>query len=164
VENHVAHTFKYLVSANEYSSLDPIRNAYNVTSDDIINKDTTVVASNCSSQDQVHTHLQTQPRKWVTAACILLGPMLHETLNAFTIATLHTIADTGAMSIFIMDGINIANKCRTLKPLTINLPNSKKGEIYTRVRHHDPRPPNHFNRAHRAGLGPCIAHWYLSAL
>jgi hypothetical protein len=30
------------------------------------------------------------------------------------------------MSIFIMDGVNIVNKRRTLKPLTINLPDCKK--------------------------------------
>jgi hypothetical protein len=56
----------------------------------------------------------------------LLGPTSHEALNALTIATLHAITDMGAMPIFIMDGVNIINKRRTSKPLTINLPNGKK--------------------------------------
>jgi hypothetical protein len=67
-----------------------------------------------------------QPRKWVAASCLLLGPTSHEALNALTIATLHAIADTGATSIFIMDGVDIVNKCTTLKLLTINLPDGKK--------------------------------------
>jgi hypothetical protein len=122
VENYVAHKFNDLVSANEYSSLDPTENAFNVTSDDIIDNDTTVVTANCSSQDQFHTHLQTQPRMWAAAAGVLLGPTLHEALNALTIATLHAITDTDATSIFIMDSIAVVNKRTTLKPLTINLP------------------------------------------
>jgi hypothetical protein len=111
---------------NEYSSLDPTKNPYNITSDDIINNDTTIVTSNCSSQDQFHNHLCTRPCKWAAAACVLLGLTSHEALNALTIATLHAIVDTGATSIFIMDGVNVVNKLTTLKPLTINLPDDKK--------------------------------------
>jgi hypothetical protein len=62
----------------------------------------------------------------VTAARVLLGPTLHEALNALTIDTSHAIADRGATSIFIMDGVNIVNKQTTAKPLTINLPNGRK--------------------------------------
>jgi hypothetical protein len=51
---------------------------------------------------------------------------LHEALNALTIATSHAIADTGATSIFIIDGINVVNKQMTSKPLTINLPDGRK--------------------------------------
>jgi hypothetical protein len=62
----------------------------------------------------------------VAAAGILLRPTRHEALNALTIAPLHAITDTGATSIFIMDSVNIVNKCTTLKPSTINLPNGRK--------------------------------------
>jgi hypothetical protein len=67
-----------------------------------------------------------QLHKWATAARVLLGPTSHEALNALTIATLHASAGTSATSIFIMGGISVVNKCRTSKPLTINLPNGKK--------------------------------------
>ncbi len=43
-----------------------------------------------------------------------------------TIATNHAIADTGATSIFIMDGVDVDNKYITTKPLTINLPDGTK--------------------------------------
>jgi hypothetical protein len=43
-------------------------------------------------------------------------------LNALTIAALQAIADTGATSIFIMEGVNVENKRPATKPLTINLP------------------------------------------
>jgi hypothetical protein len=72
------------------------------------------------------THVESSQRQWVTAARVLLGPTLHEALNALTIDTLHAIEDTGATSIFIMDGINVVNKQTTSKPLTINLPNGRK--------------------------------------
>jgi hypothetical protein len=35
------------------------------------------------------------------------------------------IADTGATSIFIMEGADVANKCIATAPLTINLPDGK---------------------------------------
>jgi hypothetical protein len=62
----------------------------------------------------------------VTAARVLLGPTSHEALNALTIDTSHAIADMGATSIFIMDGVNVVNKQMTKKPLTINLPYGRK--------------------------------------
>jgi hypothetical protein len=62
----------------------------------------------------------------VTAVRFLLGPTLHEVLNALTIATSHAIADMGATSIFIMDGIDDVNKRTTSKPLTIKLPDGRK--------------------------------------
>ena len=56
------------------------------------------------------------------AACHLWGNPLPKYLNMITIATNHAIADTGATSIFIMDGVDVDNKYITTKPLTINLP------------------------------------------
>jgi hypothetical protein len=47
-------------------------------------------------------------------------------LNAINIATHQAIADTGATSIFIMDGINVVNKCLTTKALIINMPDRRK--------------------------------------
>jgi hypothetical protein len=47
-------------------------------------------------------------------------------LNAITIAYNLAITDTGATSIFIMEGVKVANKHVAVKPLTIHLPDGKK--------------------------------------
>ena len=47
-------------------------------------------------------------------------------VNAVTIGRDHAIADTGATSIFIMDGVDVVNKRIAPTPLTINLPDGKK--------------------------------------
>jgi hypothetical protein len=61
-----------------------------------------------------------------TTARTLFGNTLHEQLNALTIATTHAIADTGATSIFIMDGVNVVNKQVAIRPLRINLPDGRQ--------------------------------------
>jgi hypothetical protein len=47
-------------------------------------------------------------------------------LNAITIMAYMAIADTGATSIFIMEGAEVTNKQFSKKPLTINLPDGNK--------------------------------------
>jgi hypothetical protein len=47
-------------------------------------------------------------------------------LNVITIAANLAITDTGSMSIFIMEGVEVPNKHFAIRPLTINLPNGKK--------------------------------------
>jgi hypothetical protein len=54
------------------------------------------------------------------------GDASHEQLNALTIATTHAIADTGATSIFIMDGVDVVNKRVAPNPLRINLPDGRQ--------------------------------------
>lgn len=49
-----------------------------------------------------------------------------ERINAITIAPSHAIADTGATSIFVMDGVDVDNKRVAIRPLTINLPDGRK--------------------------------------
>ena len=49
-----------------------------------------------------------------------------ECVNTITIAPTHTIADTGATSIFIMKGTPVKNLRRTNNPITISLPDSSK--------------------------------------
>ena len=56
----------------------------------------------------------------------LLGNATSEYLNAMTIATSHAIADTGATSIFVMEGVDVDNKRVALTPLTIRLPDGRK--------------------------------------
>ena len=47
-------------------------------------------------------------------------------MNAVTIARDHAIADTGATSIFIMEGVDVVNKRIATSPLQINLPDGKQ--------------------------------------
>jgi hypothetical protein len=84
--------------------------------------DVTVVISNVTQflqRKTTHTSI-------AAAAHHLWGNPLPQHLNAITIATNHAIADTGAISIFIMDRVNVDNKHIATKPLTINLPDGTK--------------------------------------
>ncbi len=49
-----------------------------------------------------------------------------EHVNVVTIAPDRAIADTGATSIFIMDGTDVANKQVAVRPLTINFPDGQQ--------------------------------------
>jgi hypothetical protein len=62
------------------------------------------------------THKSEQPSATMAAtACNLFGNSMPQYLNAITIATNQAIADTGATSIFIMDGVEVENKRLTKK-------------------------------------------------
>jgi hypothetical protein len=56
----------------------------------------------------------------------MFGKPSTQYLNAMTIATSEAIADTGATSIFIMEGADVKNKRPAIKPLTINLPDGRQ--------------------------------------
>jgi hypothetical protein len=76
----------------------------------------TVVTSNVTQITRIqHTHLSI-----AATAQHLLGNPLPQYLNVITIATNQAIADTGAMSILIMDGVDAENKCIATQPFTIN--------------------------------------------
>ena len=49
-----------------------------------------------------------------------------EHVNVVTIAPDRAIADTGATSIFIMEGTDVANKRVAVRPLMINLPDGQQ--------------------------------------
>jgi hypothetical protein len=67
-----------------------------------------IITTNHSSLSsvRVRTHM---PQAWAIAARALFGTTSHKALNAITIATSTAIAYTGAMSIFVMEGINVTN-------------------------------------------------------
>jgi hypothetical protein len=66
--------------------------------------DKTIITSN-------KTHKREQPpATMATTARNLFGNPMPQYLNAITIATNQAIADTGATSIFIMDGVEVENK------------------------------------------------------
>ncbi len=93
------------------------------------NDDVTVIASNCSnglhqSMSPLLPFVSTQ--LIVATACSIFGQPSHKYLNAITIVSTHAITDTGATSIFIMDGVDVVNKRITNKPLTINMLNGRK--------------------------------------
>ena len=62
----------------------------------------------------------------LTPTLMVAAAPTSEHLNAISIATTHAIADTGATSIFIMDGVDVINKRPAHNPLTINLPDGRK--------------------------------------
>ncbi len=84
----------------------------------------TVVTSNLatrSSQQELP-----QPALLAALARISYGNPKLQYLNAITIATNLAVADTGATSIFVMDGVYVENKRLATKPLTLNLPDGRK--------------------------------------
>jgi hypothetical protein len=108
-----------LVSAT-LSSLDPTlpnKATY------VENNTATVVTLNCSRMKW--------PQKLMAPllaamARAMIGNPMPQYLNALTIAANQAITDTGATSIFIMEDADMANKCITTSPLTINMPDGKK--------------------------------------
>jgi hypothetical protein len=80
--------------------------------------DITVVMSNRVTKKK---EINKQPSSLAESARKMFGPPMPQYLNALTIAALQAIADTGATSIFVMEGADVENKCPATKPLTINL-------------------------------------------
>ena len=79
--------------------------------------DSTIIASNCSSTHSAAKCTITIPRK-VTPE--------HQDYANMLIKMSHAIADTGATSIFVMEGTPMENVQPTAHPITINLPDGKK--------------------------------------
>jgi hypothetical protein len=88
--------------------------------------DHTVITSNCSRDISVDDRINCIVPSLADAARHVLGTPSHKVANAMTIAPHEGIADTGATSIFIMDGIDVDNKRIAIKPITINMPNGCK--------------------------------------
>ncbi len=119
-----ANKFNNLVSATDFSSYPTQIMCHNVTSFD--DEDRTIVTSNCRFANANPPVCLPRPNSLAAAAQHMFGTPTHETLNAITIDASHAIADTGATSIFIMDGVDVDNKRVATKPLTINLPDGRQ--------------------------------------
>ena len=82
--------------------------------------DKTVIVSNCTRR---HPNI-------VNAAANLSTnipqPIIGHSANAMSIDPAHAIADTGAISIFVMKGTKVQNKRRATKPISISLLDGKK--------------------------------------
>ena len=87
--------------------------------------DMTVVMSNLSNRNQPPQ----QPPPPVDVANTIYGTQRPSHINAITIAPTHTVADTGVTSIFVMDGVDVVNRCMATKPLTVNLPDGRKVKL-----------------------------------
>ncbi len=72
----------------------------------------TVVPSNCSQKHSSANSAQTTPE--------------HQHYANMLIDVLHAIADTGATSIFVMEGTPMENIKPTMSPITINLPDGER--------------------------------------
>ena len=108
--------------------MDPINFSLRPVFDD---DDHTVVTSNLSRRITDTLLPPSQPTTSIAAAArdIERNPFYSTTseqLHAITIAPSHAIADTGATSIFVMDGVDVENKRVAIRPLTINLPDGRK--------------------------------------
>ena len=90
---------------------------------DVAVDDITVVMSNTTTRN---AEPQRTPKSLSETAGRMFGKPSTQYLNAMTIATSEAIADTGATSIFIMEGTDVKNKRPATKPLTINLPDGRQ--------------------------------------
>ena len=121
----MAYKFNNLVTAH-LDSLDPTFLPFcgHAIDDD----DATIITSNRSPRQTANPCYHGPPPTAKEARQLLLGEgdASHEQLNALTIATTHAIADTGATSIFIMDGVDVVNKRVAPNPLRINLPDGRQ--------------------------------------
>jgi hypothetical protein len=115
----LANNCNSLVSASA-TSLDPILSS--TPSSLLVNDEFKVVTSNVT---QLACSRQTRLSLAATAQH-LRGNLAPQYLNAMTIATHMALADTRTMSIFIMEGADVANKQVAQTPLTIHLPNGNK--------------------------------------
>ena len=101
-----------------YVSLDPshvdINNNYVVAADDNNDHDQTILMSNTTRHP---THRQ-QVRPQRVAIPATTGTFIRQEQEC--IETTYAIADTGATSIFIMEGVPVQNKRVAVHPLTIN--------------------------------------------
>ncbi len=96
----------------------------NLVSAGTITLDPTKKYLDCSDDDTVAASNVSLPR--LAQVCAATPAPTDQVISAVTIARDHAIADTGATSIFIMDGVDVINKRVASKPLTINLPDGKK--------------------------------------
>ncbi len=67
-----------------------------------------------------------QPPPSVDVANTMYGTQQPSHINAITIAPTHAVADTGATSIFVMNGVDVVNRRMATKPLIVNLPDGRK--------------------------------------
>jgi hypothetical protein len=90
--------------------------------------DFTIITSNALADTHISmtSHSRHTPPTLAATARHIFGTPTLQYSNVITIATNQAIAHTSAMSIFIMDGLDMVNKRVAKKPLTINFPDGKQ--------------------------------------
>jgi hypothetical protein len=83
---------------------------------------TDVMSNRLTKKKEINKH----PRSLAKSTRKMFGLPMLQYLNALTIAALQAIANMGATSIFVMEGVDIENKRPAKKPLTINLPHGRQ--------------------------------------
>jgi hypothetical protein len=94
-----------------------------VYENDVVTDDITVVMLNARSK---RGEPKRAPTSLAYMARWMFGNPMPQYLNALTIAVSQAITDTGATSIFVMEGVNVKNKRPATKPLMINLPDGRQ--------------------------------------
>jgi hypothetical protein len=97
----IANKCKSLISA--YFP-DPTENINAVYANDVTTDNITVVMSNRVTKKK---EINKQPRSLAKSARRMFGAPMPQYLNALTIAASQAIADTGATSIFVMEGVKL---------------------------------------------------------
>ncbi len=90
---------------------------------DVATDDITVVMSNTISK---RGEPKRAPTSLADTARRMFGNPMPQYLNTLMIAASQAITDTGATSIFVMEGVDVKNKRPATKPLTINLPDGRQ--------------------------------------
>ncbi len=106
-KEYIANKCKSLISAQPF---DPTQ-IVNICNDDNVMVTTLNSSLTACLQHVMHAHLAPWPSLAATAGH-LFGAPTPQYLNAITIATSQAIADTGATSIFIMEGTPVKIFCR----------------------------------------------------
>jgi hypothetical protein len=122
----MANKFNDLVTAH-LISLDPTEILFAAVKD---NNNVTIATSNgyrSSTQEHIPSLPNVSSIQSIAATTqAMFRHLLQEYLNAIAIAMNQAIADMGAKSIFLMDGIDVVNKRLSWKRLTINMPDGRK--------------------------------------
>ncbi len=100
-----------------------------------------------------------QPRSLAKSARRMFGAPMPQYLNVLTIAASQAIVDTGATSIFVMEGVDVENKRPATKPLTINLPDGRQVKS-THMQHQHPGTIHNVNGTYSPKFGNCITLQY----
>ena len=111
--------------------------------------------SNKSTDQQRVTQDRHAALLMAATARYLFGNPTPQYLNAIPIAANQAIADTGVMFIFIMDDVDVVNKCTSRKPITINLPDDRKVMSTHECNIKIPAPTKS-NGTHHATYGNCV--------
>jgi hypothetical protein len=123
----------------------------------------TISTSNCSPkacQHRVmHAHPDSQPSLAATARH-LFGAPTSQYLSAINIATLQAMADIGATSIFIMEGILVKNIWPAQQNNYQSTYHTEARLINTPMQHNNSRPPHCFDWSHCTKIVNCIFGWH----